>query len=152
MAWILKSVFLKIPNNYDNLVGIPKSGYIKDDGYSKQSGWSAFGRTTISQGCNKIPFCKKQVINKSPRVILGLLDLLYHDILDKKHMMRWKIISHPCVQNILCYTRYSIVQKLSNKQYAKVICRFDRLITAQSKRQKVYEHWKTYQPPTHLIT
>ena len=30
----------------------------------------------------------------------------------------------------LCYTRYSIVQKLSNKQSAKVIYRFDRLRTA----------------------
>ena len=38
----------------------------------------------------------------------------------------------------------SIVQKLSNKQSAKVICRFDRLRTAHvhSKRQKAYEHWK----------
>ena len=27
-------------------------------------GWSGFGRNTISQGKNKIPFYKKQVINK----------------------------------------------------------------------------------------
>ena len=33
-------------------------------GCSKCSGWSGFGRTTISQGKNKIPFYKKQVINK----------------------------------------------------------------------------------------
>ena len=38
--------------------------------------------------------------------------------------------------NVLCNTRCSIVQKLSNKQSAKVICRFDRLRTAHSKRQQ----------------
>ena len=31
------------------------------------------------------------------------------------------------------------MQKLSNKQSAKVICRFDRLRTAHSKRQKAIE-------------
>ena len=51
-------------------------------------------------------------------------------------MMRWKIIGCPCMQNILCRTKYSTVQKLSNKQSAKVICRFDRLKTSHSKRQK----------------
>ena len=50
-------------------------------------------------------------------------------------MMRWKIISHSHTQNILCYTKYSIVPKLSNKQSAKVIFRFDRLRTVHSKRQ-----------------
>ena len=40
---------------------------------SKWSGWSGFGWTTISQGKNKIPFYKKQVINKSTRVIFGLV-------------------------------------------------------------------------------
>ena len=35
----------------------------------------------------------------------------------------------------LCYAKYCFVQKLSNKQSTKVICRFDRLRTAQSKRQ-----------------
>ena len=37
--------------------------------------------------------------------------------------------------NILCNTRYSIVHKLSNKQNAKMICRFDKL-------SHNYEHWK----------
>ena len=37
------------------------------------------------------------------------------------------------------YTRYSIVQKLSNKQSAKVICRLDWLRTAHSKSKKPYE-------------
>ena len=30
-----------------------------DQGRSKRSGWSGFGRTTISQGKNKVPFYKK---------------------------------------------------------------------------------------------
>ena len=41
----------------------------------------------------------------------------------------------PCMEKSLCYTRYSIVHKLSNKQSAKMICRFDRLKIAQIKRQ-----------------
>ena len=39
------------------------------------------------------------------------------------------------MQNILCNTRCSVVQKLSIKQSVKLICRFDRLITAHSKKQ-----------------
>ena len=39
------------------------------------------------------------------------------------------------MQNNSCSTRYSIVQELSIKQSAKVIC-FDRHRTAYSKRQK----------------
>ena len=37
------------------------------------------------------------------------------------------------------HARYSTVQILSNKQGAKVICRFKRLRTSHSKRQK--SHW-----------
>ena len=33
------------------------------------------GPINISQGKNKIPFCKKQVMNKSTRVIFGLVQL-----------------------------------------------------------------------------
>ena len=57
-------------------------------------------------------------------------------------MMRWKIIGHPRMQNILCRAGYSIVEKLSNKQSAKVICWFDRLRTSHSKRlaEKSDEH------------
>ena len=47
---------------------------------------------------------------------------------------------------------YSIMQKLRNKQNANVICRFDRLRTTHSKRQKPCEYWKSNHPPTHLIT
>ena len=42
-------------------------------GHSRRSGWSGFGRTTISQGKNTIPFYRKQVINESTRVIFGLV-------------------------------------------------------------------------------
>ena len=42
-------------------------------GRSKRSGWSGFGRITIFQGKNKVPFYKKQVINKSIRVIFELV-------------------------------------------------------------------------------
>ena len=45
------------------------------------------------------------------------------------------LAAHTC-KNILYYTRYSIVQKVSNKQSAKVICRFDILKTPHSKSQK----------------
>ena len=38
-------------------------------------------------GKNKIPLNKKQVINKSTRVIFGLVQLV---ILDKKGIIRWK--------------------------------------------------------------
>ena len=53
----------------------------------------------------------------------------------KRHMMRCKITDCLCIQKLSCNTRYSIVQKLSNKQSAKVICRIDRHCTAYSKRQ-----------------
>ena len=43
------------------------------------------------------------------------------------------------MQNIICLTRYSIVQRLSSKQNAKVICSFDSFRTAHSKRQKAIE-------------
>ena len=45
-------------------------------GRSRRSGWSGFGRTTISQGKNKITFYRKQVINKSTRVVFGLVQLV----------------------------------------------------------------------------
>ena len=46
-------------------------------GCRNQFGWSGFGRTIVSQGKNKIPFHKKQVINKSAKVIFGLVILQY---------------------------------------------------------------------------
>ena len=58
---------------------VPKVGiklYKFAQGYSKQSGWSGFGWTTITQGKNKIPLYKKKVINKSTKVIFGLVMLV----------------------------------------------------------------------------
>ena len=55
----------------------------------------------------------------------------------KKDIMTWKIIRHPCHK--IYYAAQgiaTIVQKLSNKQSAKVICRFDRLRTSHSKRHQ----------------
>ena len=40
-------------------------GFSGQQGRSRRSGWSGFGWTTISQGKSKIPFKRKQVINKS---------------------------------------------------------------------------------------
>ena len=57
-------------------------------GHSKQSDWSSFGWTIISQSKNKILFYKKQVINKSTRVILDLFSLLYYNTVDRKSI-RW---------------------------------------------------------------
>ena len=45
-------------------------------GHSNQSGLSGHGQTTFSQGINKIPFYKKQVINYGARVIFGLAKLV----------------------------------------------------------------------------
>ena len=50
----------------------------------------------------------------------------------KAYDVRWIKSAIPALKNILCYARYSIVQKLSNKQSVKVIC---RLRIAHSKRQ-----------------
>ena len=48
-------------------------------------------------------------------------------------------VGHPCTQIILCYIKYSVVQKLSNKQSAKVICRLDRLKAAHRKNKKAIQ-------------
>ena len=64
-------------------------------------------------------------------------------------MMRWKIIGCPHMQNIIVSsTRYSIVQKLSNKQSAKVIEGLIDLEQHTARDKETYEHWT----PTHLIT
>ena len=67
---------------------------------------------------------------------MKLFSLLYYHTVNKKHMIRWKIIGYPRMQNILSCTRYSILQTLSKKQSANMICKFDRLRTAHRKRQK----------------
>ena len=65
-------------------------------------------------------------------------------------MMRLKTIGRPHTQNILCYKRCPIVQKLSNKQSVKAICRFDRLRQHTARDKKPCENWKGYWPPIHL--
>ena len=49
-------------------------------GCSRWSGWSGFGWTTISEGKNKISFYRKLVINKSTRVIFGLVEKEYDEV------------------------------------------------------------------------
>ena len=57
------------------------------------------------------------------------------------------------MQNILCNTRYCIVQKLSDEQSVNVICRFGRLRTntTQQETERPYEHWQSYQLPMDAI-
>ena len=49
-------------------------------------------------------------------------------------MIKWKIIGRPSIQEYFMKHKELYSKKLSNKQSAKVICRFDRLRTAYSKR------------------
>ena len=51
------------------------------------------GPTTFSQGKNKIPFYKKQVIYKGARVILGLLGLLYYSAVNRKAVSKVRKLS-----------------------------------------------------------
>ena len=52
---------------------------------------------------------------------------------------RVSLPSNACIRKIFYATQdYSVVQKLSNKQFAKMICRFDRLKTAHNKGQKSF--------------
>ena len=62
----------------------------------------------------------------------------------EKHIKRYKIIGRPRIMP----TRYSVVQKLSNKQSGSVIFRPVRLITVIERR---YQHWWSYRLPTQLI-
>ena len=49
--------------------------------------------------------------------------------------MRWKIIGHPHTQKYFMLHKVFYCAELSNKQSAKVICRFDGLRVAHRKRQ-----------------
>ena len=81
------------------LLDIAHAVRCESQGRSKRSGWSGFGRITISQGKNKVPFYKKQVINKSTRVIFGLVQLvILRYSRQKKHIQRQKIIGRPRMQ------------------------------------------------------
>ena len=48
-------------------------------------------------------------------------------------MIWWKIMDHPRMQNIFMLHKVFYCGKYSNKQNAKVNCRFDRLGTAQQE-------------------
>ena len=67
---------------------------------------------------------------------INLFSLLYHGTVDRKGII-YEVENNwlPTHANILCNVRHSKVQKLSNKQSARVICRFDRLRTPHRKRQ-----------------
>ena len=60
---------------------------------SNWSGSSGLGRTTFSQGKHKIPFYKKQVINKGARAIFGLLGMLYYNTENTKAVSRVRKLS-----------------------------------------------------------
>ena len=68
-------------------------------------------------------------------------------------MIRWKIIGLPRMKNIVCNTRYyTIVQKLRNKQSVEVICRFDKLRTSHSNRQKKLRTSHSNRQKSHITT
>ena len=55
----------------------------------------------------------------------------------EKGMMRWKIIGRPRTnENFMQHRVFYCTKIKSNKQSAKVICRFNRLRTSYSKRHK----------------
>ena len=69
----------------------------------------------FSQGKSKIPFLQKASNKPSASVILGFIRpiILYR----KGIAIKWcKIIGRPRIPFIVMLTRYSVVQKLSNKQ------------------------------------
>ena len=49
-------------------------------------------------------------------------------------MIKWKIIGRPSIQEYFMKHKELYSKTLSNKQSARVICRFDRLRTAHRKR------------------
>ena len=67
-------------------------------GRSKQSSLSGHGQTAFSQGKNKIPLYKKQVINKGARVIFGLASLSCYSIVNRKAVFRVRklLATHAC--------------------------------------------------------
>ena len=86
----------------------------------------------------KIPFYEKQVISKSTRAIFELVQLVILRMIQQIEKPYDEVENNWLLTHAkyLCYTSYSTVQKLSNLQSAKVICRFDELRIAYSKRQK----------------
>ena len=110
-------------------------------GRSRWSGWSGYGRAAILMV--KQNFILQKASNKQKyQSDFGLVQLVLLQY--SRDMMRQKIIGHLHMQNISCRTRYSIVQKLSNKQSAKVICRFDRQKSQMSIEQLSSTHTFNY--------
>ena len=71
----------------------------------------------VSQGKSKIPFLQKASNKQSSSVILGLIRLIILSYNRQKSHIKWcKIIVPPRIPFIVMLTRYSVVQKLSNKQ------------------------------------
>ena len=68
---------------------------------------------------------------------MDLFSLLYYDTVDIKAYDEVENNRPPThAKNILCHTTYSIVQKFSNKQSVKVICRFDIDLEQHTVRDK----------------
>ena len=97
----------------------------------------------------KNPFYRKQVINKSTRLIFVLQ---YYNIADRRRILLGRnIISCLHMQKIFHAAQGILFCAKINKQSAKAICRFERLRTSHSKRQKAIQALKGYHLPTHLI-
>ena len=126
-------------------------------GCSKWSGWLDFGQITISQGKNKIPFYKKQQINKNTRVIFEhvqcVIDIMIQQI---ENAYDEAESNQPPMHTRMFYAMDGI---LLHKNYVpdRVRKSFVGLIDLEqhtnSKRQTSHmSYQKTYQPPMHLIT
>ena len=89
-----------------------------------QSGWSGFGQTTISQGKNKIPFYKKQVINKSARVIFGLVRLVIYSTVGRKAISKGGKLLAAHAGSLVYAHKIFCCAKVSNRLSASVILMF----------------------------
>ena len=88
--------------------------------------WAGFGQTNFFQSKNKIPFYTKQVINRSARVILALLGLLYYSTVNREAVSRVGKLSAAHVHDLF---QCSEGRKLSYKQSASVVFKSGRLKT-----------------------
>lgn len=76
-------------------------------GHSRQSGWSGLAGPLFLKAKTKNVFTKKQVINKSAWVIIGLV---IHNSYSKVNRKAVSTVGRPCGRFILILTRYSIVK------------------------------------------
>ena len=77
---------------------------------------------------NSLPICQISQ-NFLPPIFSAIQ---YYNTVDRKGYDEVKNNRPPTLAKYSCSTRYTMVQKLSNKQGAKVICRFDGLRTSHS--------------------